>query len=359
MVALPWARLSPLAIPYIKWLRRKGSLIAYLCLPQARADDRHGSIGTQLEDGRSMAEREGWAVVGEYQDEGFSAYKGNRGPGLEDAKRHAAETAAEHGECMLVVQHSDRLARGAGDAPGAADHLGEVFFWAKRHRIRLRSVQDDSNLEDVIRAVLIGERNTEDSRRKSEAVRSGKRRQFERGERLGGPVPDGYLLKDALDSEGRAVKRYELDPERAPIVSRIFELADSGMAPGAIARLLNSEGLRTKSDRSWTRRRVQDTLTNVFYAGLVERKRGAGDVAQGRHPALVEADMLHRIRAQFVGQGAQGARQARRSRPSDSPLRALEAHHLRPLRRLDVCGHQSVRPQGRDQAALLRLRERP
>ena len=65
----------------------------------------------------------------------------------------------------------------------------------RRQGVRLRSVQDDSNLEDVIRVALIGERNTEDSRRKSEAVKAGKRRQFDKADRLGGPVPDGYTAK--------------------------------------------------------------------------------------------------------------------------------------------------------------------
>jgi DNA invertase Pin-like site-specific DNA recombinase len=127
---------------------------------------------TQWDDCQAMAEREGWTVVGRFKAEGFSAYRGNRGPDLERAKRAAVAAAEEHGECMLVVQHSDRLARGAGDAPGAADHLGEVYFWARRHGVRLRSVQDDANLEDALRAVLIGERNTEDSKRKSEATRA-------------------------------------------------------------------------------------------------------------------------------------------------------------------------------------------
>jgi hypothetical protein len=38
-------------------------------------------------------------------------------------------------------------------------------------------------------------------------VRRGKRSQFERGERLRGPVPDGYLLA-RLMKDGRAVRQY-------------------------------------------------------------------------------------------------------------------------------------------------------
>ena len=37
-----------------------------------------------------MAEREGWTVVAEFSDEGFSGFSGNRGPGLVGARSAAA-----------------------------------------------------------------------------------------------------------------------------------------------------------------------------------------------------------------------------------------------------------------------------
>src|SRR5262245_42547333 len=81
--------------------------------------DRHDSIPTQLAEARDMADENGWTVVDEFHDEGFSAYSGNRGPGLEAAKVSAARAAAEFGTtAMLIAQAHDRFARGAGDRPG-------------------------------------------------------------------------------------------------------------------------------------------------------------------------------------------------------------------------------------------------
>ena len=80
-----------------------------------------------------MVEREGWEVIGEFQDEAFSAFHGNRGPGLAAAKQRAIDSAP----CVLVAQDADRFARGAGDAPGAADHLGEMFFVMRRHGVEI------------------------------------------------------------------------------------------------------------------------------------------------------------------------------------------------------------------------------
>src|SRR5215211_516524 len=70
-------------------------------------EDVHDSIPDQLRDGRMLAEREGWDVSAEYSDEAASAWSGNRGPGLADAIEHV-----ERIKGVLVVQHSDRLARG-------------------------------------------------------------------------------------------------------------------------------------------------------------------------------------------------------------------------------------------------------
>jgi site-specific DNA recombinase len=177
-------------------------------------EDKHGSIPDQLADCRAMADREDWDVLAEYHDEGFSAYKGNRGPGLASARERAARGDAP---AVLLVQHSDRLARGAGDAPGAAEHLAEIMFWARRHNVQLRSVQDDSTFTNPLLAFAMGERNYEDSRRKSEAVKGGMRRRAQRGQHNGGPRPYGYRW-EGPKGEQRLVPH---EPEAA-IVRRIF-----------------------------------------------------------------------------------------------------------------------------------------
>ena len=117
-----------------------------------------------------MAER-GWEVGGVFSDEGFSAFSGNRGPGLERAKALAIATAAEHGNCVLVAQDADRFARGAGDAPGAADHLGEVYFVMKRAGVKLWTVR--SGELDLLRAAIEGERSHDESRAQDPSRQSG------------------------------------------------------------------------------------------------------------------------------------------------------------------------------------------
>ncbi|MGH2963834.1 MAG: recombinase family protein [Solirubrobacterales bacterium] len=235
-------------------------------------EDTHGSIPTQLADARNMAEREGWEVVGEYQDEGFSAYSGNRGRGLGEAKRRATEVAAERGvTVMLCAQHSDRLARGAGDAPGAADSLVEIWHAMRRQRVHLRSVQNDSELSDPVLVAVAAKRDHEDSRRKSEAVTAGLTRRKERGSPVG-PVPLGYKVKESI-SEDKVITNRVIDPAAASTVERIFELVESGATFGDVARTLNTDGIRTRPRKdhpdghTWVSRTVRGIVHNRAYVG--------------------------------------------------------------------------------------------
>src|SRR4051794_38841606 len=101
----------------------EGEFIPAVIFAAKSTEDKRGSIDTQLADGRALAEAEGWEVVGEFNDAGFSAYSGNRGPDLE----RAMACAEERVPCRFVVQHSDRLARGDGKR---AKHLVEYALWA-------------------------------------------------------------------------------------------------------------------------------------------------------------------------------------------------------------------------------------
>ncbi len=222
-------------------------------------EDKRGSIDTQLADCHQLAEREGWNVVDEFKDEGFSAYRGNRGPGLAGAK----DALAKHAPCVLVVQHTDRLARGAGDEPGAADHLMELFFSLGRQGVDLWAVQ--SGKVDRIRALLEGERNTEDSKRKSQSVRDGLKRRRERGSPVG-PVPLGYTVEKRVVDDDVLTQRV-IDTTTRPTVERIFELIGVGHSSGAVARMLNHEGRRTKRGKTWAARQVRLLARNDVYAG--------------------------------------------------------------------------------------------
>jgi site-specific DNA recombinase len=126
----------------------------------------------------------------------------------------------------------------------------------------------------------------------------------------GRPVPDGYTY-DTTEKE------LHIDPVRAPVIEHAFELANEGLAMGAIARRLNQEGHRTKRGNPWTGETVKDTLSNPVYAGRVaiNRDTDGKEVCEGIHEALIDAETFDRLGVKNVLRGP-----GRAGRPSSSTL---------------------------------------
>lgn len=259
-------------------------------------EDKHGSIPDQLAKNRDLANREHWAIHGEFTDEGFSAYSGNRGPGLEEAKTMAISLAEQHGSCLLVALHSDRVARGAGDAPGAADHLVEVVAHLRRHGISLRTVEDDFFADDrigLLMAAVQGQRNSEDSRRKSESVASGLRRRAKERGMFTGPLPYGYEWKRDEKGNGFLV----IVPAEAEIVHRIFTEYVGGRSMTAIAQGLHRDHVKTKKGATWRQAQISGIVRNPIYIGKVKNR---DDVFDGVHEPIIDMPLWDRAAQQIA-----------------------------------------------------------
>lgn len=255
--------------------------IAILYAAKSTADTR-GSIPTQLEQGRNLAAQLNLKIVAEYQDEAASAYHGNRGAGLAAAFDHAEECGA-----AIIVQHTDRLARGDGIR---AKHLVEVYLWAQRAGVAIRSVEDDSTFENLLMAAFMGQRNTEDSRRKALSVAAGMRRRFERGLANGGKRPYGYNMVNSATEKGLL----EINEQEALIIRRVFEEADAGRSNMAIARDLQAEGVPTMRRNSyWRASTIQHFLKNPVYIGRVTFQKEEGP---GAHEPIIDMALWERVR---------------------------------------------------------------
>ena len=86
--------------------------------------------------------------------------------------------------------------------------------------------------------------------------------------------PLGYCLKPRLDEQGQPVlgpnrkliSDVVIDPERADVVRRVFELYSKGkQSPKSIARLFNQEAVLGRSD--WNTSGVANLLTHELYIG--------------------------------------------------------------------------------------------
>jgi site-specific DNA recombinase len=277
-------------------------------------EDKRGSIRDQLEECRAVIEVDiDRRVVGEHTDEAFSAFTGNRGPGLVEAIRQVEELASGRGAVELWAQHSDRLARGDGRS---ARHAVEIALWALKRDVRVRTVQDPDTFRDLLYAVVTGQRNHEDSRRKGLAVAAGRRRAAVRGDHLG-YRPDGYRLAVEIDEREEVVKRLVVDPERQPAIELVFRMARRGESGSTIARALNDAGwltkplFRNKRPVPWTAERISALLRNPRYAGL--SLVNGEVVARGHWPAYITPREYAALRARLSARSS--ARSPRRSEP--------------------------------------------
>jgi DNA invertase Pin-like site-specific DNA recombinase len=292
-------------------------------------EDKRGSIPGQLAECRAMiATHSERTVAGEYIDEACSAYTGNRGPGLVEAMQHAEDLAEERGSAELWVQHSDRLARGDGRS---ARHAVEIALWALKRDVRVRSIHDPDTFRDLLYAVVTGQRNHEDSRRKGLSSQAGRKRAAARGDFIG-YKPDGYRLAIDIDSRGGVRKRMEIDPERREVIAALFRLALAGKRPEAVARAVNRKGWHTKPSRRgcppvrWTAGRVMQVLVNPRYAGLAFFDGEI--VARGHWPSYITERQHQRL-----------ANKLARGRPTKE-FRQLETYLLARLASCGLCGRR-------------------
>lgn len=242
--------------------------------------DKNASIPTQIKEARELAEADDCEVVGEFTDEGASAYSGDRGPGLARARAEAERLATEHGECILVIQHSDRLARGDGVQ---AAHLVEYALWAIKAGVKIRSVQDPQTFADLLYAVVTGQRNHEDSRRKSLATKAGRARRREKGLYGGGPTPFGY-------GYDKARELLVPEPSEAATVRRIYAEFAAGSSLSAIARALERDKVATRRGRLWRSGTVSQIISNPTYIG---KMRHYEEMVDGLHEPLIEEKLWH------------------------------------------------------------------
>jgi DNA invertase Pin-like site-specific DNA recombinase len=264
--------------------------------------DERGSIPDQLADGRKLAAERALAVASdrEFWDEDKSAFHGNRGDGLVNAMAACERLTAEDGSCALIVQRSDRLARGDGRE---ARSLVEIVLWAIKHDVELFSVMDPEILAGGDLALVMGAighmKGHGESKVKSESVKKGMRRRAERGEWVGGRPP--YGLAAAGRYEPPVVVEHE-----AEIVRSVFRDYAGGRGQRAIVRRLNDAGVPAPSGRLWHQSQVARMLANPAYIGKVLAKGDDGKrslVFDGKHEAIVDDELWQRVQA--IRNGAQ------------------------------------------------------
>ena len=228
------------------------------------------SVAGQLRALRDYAEKNGCVVVREYVDEAQSGRDSDR-PEFNKMIDEAKSPKSAFQE--ILVWKFSRFSR-------KREHAVAYKAMLRRRGVRVVSITeraDDSPSGKLLEAIIesLDEFYSENL---ATEVRRGMREAASRGFWVGSRTPYGY--KRVLVQDGTK-KRPKLQPDKAtaPVVKRIFELADAGRGMLDITRVLNDEGIATATGKRWAKTGVHNILTNEVYTGTLVWGANAKDEA--------------------------------------------------------------------------------
>jgi len=119
-------------------------------------------------------------------------------------------------------------------------------------------------------------------------VKRGQLNAVQRGCYGTGPAPFGYRRT----TDGK--RTLLVDEKEAAIVRRVFREYLETRSTGKVVNILNSEGVRTRKGKRWSRQAISIILTNRTYRGRV--RYGDLDI-HGQHEPIIEASLFYKANA--------------------------------------------------------------
>lgn len=204
---------------------------------------RDGNITRQTASLPNLAAQEGWPVVESITEEGVTGKTILDRPGIKRLFQLAADKAFE----VLVCDRLDRVGRPEEEVENAL-----LRDYLRRHGIRIyeagRGLIDLTDpMDNFMASVRLGMARIDriETLRK---LNGGRADAVRKGRHPGCPDPFGYRWKKDT-TRGGTYGQYEVVPEQAAIVRRIFTLAIEGQGYGQIASILNAEGVTSPTER--------------------------------------------------------------------------------------------------------------
>lgn len=294
----------------------------YLRVSTTRQEEEGTSLETQEERCLKWCEEQGVTVCAVNRDV-YTGVELDR-PGLNRALDDIRQGRAG----ILLVYDLDRLSRDQ-------IHTAVIFHQVEQCGARVELVReklDSSPMGHAVRGIMAAVAQIERDKIRERTMR-GRRARAERGAIIPGGHPL-YGYRFTPDKRG-----YVIDPETAPIVRRIFELAASGTTLFGIARKLDADGVPTPSQyfksagllgnrpvsAAWKHSTVDlivhsETYTGRYVAfgrGWVGRTRGVEDkrvqLPESACPAIVDSALFERAQERVARNRTESPRNNNRS----------------------------------------------
>lgn len=235
------------------------------------------AVERQREDCRRIARERGWTVYREYTDNAISASK-------RDVRRPAYDQmVADYalGKFAAIVTYDlDRLTRQPSqleDWIAAAEETGLMLTTANGEA---DLSTDNGRLFARIKASVA----------RAEIERKGARQKRANEQRIEKGLPTPGRRRYGYETDGVTVREAE-----AAIVRRLFDHVASGGSLRSAVGWLTAEGIDPAPGRTWTARRIKDTLLNPVYTGQVRRRGEA--IASDAVAPIVSAKLAAEVAA--------------------------------------------------------------
>ena len=249
------------------------------------SDERQAmSIGSQIKEMTTLAEREGLSIV-EVKQESFSAKNSGFRPVFNEMLH-----GLRNGQFDAILTWApDRLARNAGDLGSLVD----LMDMNKLQHIRTYGQMFSNTPNEKFLLMILGSQAKLENDNRSINVKRGIRAKCEMGWRPGA-APIGYINRSFA-----GVKEIVLDEERAPIIKEMFERSGLlGQSGRTIKDWLDASDFKTKAGAQLSLSQIYRILTNPFYYGYFKYPED-GPLYKGLHTPIITKELYENVRARI------------------------------------------------------------
>lgn len=203
-----------------------------------------------------ILDHEDWQLAEVYYDEGISGTQTKKRQGF----RHMIEDAENKEIDLIVTKEVSRFARNTVDTLSYTRKLKDFGVGVIFTLDNIDTRDSDGEFRLTIMASIA----QEESRKISERVKWGQKRQMEKGVVFGRDLL-GYTVHHGV---------LEINQEEAPIIKAIFHMyTNEGKGTHVIARELSENGMRPKRVHQWSNTVILKILQNEKYVGDLCQKK--------------------------------------------------------------------------------------
>ncbi len=282
---------------------KKIAVCAYCRVSTDKSDQRNSFEAQKRFFDREFQDHPNWTMKTIFADKGISGTSLKK----RDEFNRMIEEAMSGKYDLIITKEVSRFSRNVRDILNIVGDLRDrgVYIWFLAEDIYTEDKDYEASLNQA------SDQAEAESRKTSKRVLWGQRRQMENGVIFGRKEMYGYNIKRDENNK----QYFEIIPDEAEVVQRVFTMYAGGMGTFKIAKQLQQEEIKTKRYKNgWSNTVILRMLRNEKYVGDLEtgktytpdfktheKKYNRGESAKvyitNRHPetAIIDRELWNRV----------------------------------------------------------------